>query len=113
MSSSSVCRGYLAKKKYKELVDEKNKAATKIQARYRGHKERKSFKRKQYEKQEIYTLTAEKKDGRLFFLTDVPILFVGKPKRKRKQRRPLKKKKRLLNQRRSPMKKTHLPPTTK
>ncbi|XP_047468034.1 myosin-IIIa isoform X2 [Mugil cephalus] len=43
----AVCRGYLAKKKYKELVDEKNKAATKIQARYRGHKERKSFKRKQ------------------------------------------------------------------
>uniref|UniRef100_A0A3B5AIX9 non-specific serine/threonine protein kinase n=1 Tax=Stegastes partitus TaxID=144197 RepID=A0A3B5AIX9_9TELE len=42
----AVCRGYLAKKKYKELVDEKNKAATKIQARYRGHKERKSFKRK-------------------------------------------------------------------
>uniref|UniRef100_A0A3P8SPF2 non-specific serine/threonine protein kinase n=1 Tax=Amphiprion percula TaxID=161767 RepID=A0A3P8SPF2_AMPPE len=45
----AVCRGYLAKKKYKELVDEKNKAATKIQARYRGHKERKSFKRKRYE----------------------------------------------------------------
>lgn len=44
--SSSVCRGYLAKKRYKEMVDEKNKAATKIQARYRGHKERKSFKRK-------------------------------------------------------------------
>ncbi|KAK5878186.1 hypothetical protein CesoFtcFv8_025618 [Champsocephalus esox] len=48
----AVCRGYLAKKKYKELVDEKNKAATKIQARYRGHKERKSFKRKQEEKAE-------------------------------------------------------------
>lgn len=42
----SVCRGYLAKKKYKEMVEEKNKAATKIQARYRGHKQRKSFKRK-------------------------------------------------------------------
>ncbi|KAM6908133.1 myosin-IIIa [Lycodopsis pacificus] len=27
----AVCRSYLAKKKYKELVDEKNKAATKIQ----------------------------------------------------------------------------------
>ncbi|KAK5849943.1 hypothetical protein PBY51_014237 [Eleginops maclovinus] len=48
----AVCRGYLARKKYKELVDEKNKAATKIQARYRGHKERKSFKRKQEEKAE-------------------------------------------------------------
>ncbi|XP_077952269.1 myosin-IIIa isoform X5 [Gasterosteus aculeatus] len=42
----AVCRGYVAKKKYRQLVEEKNKAATKIQARYRGHKERKSFKRK-------------------------------------------------------------------
>ncbi|XP_072307193.1 myosin-IIIa [Eucyclogobius newberryi] len=42
----AVCLGYLARRKYKELVDEKNKAATKIQARYRGHKERKSFQRK-------------------------------------------------------------------
>ncbi|XP_066574205.1 myosin-IIIa [Amia ocellicauda] len=42
----AVCRGYLARKKYKEIVDEKNKAAVKIQARYRGHKERRSFKRK-------------------------------------------------------------------
>lgn len=41
-----VCRGYLARKKYKELLDEKNKAATKIQAHFRGHKERKSFQRK-------------------------------------------------------------------
>jgi len=41
-----VCRGYLARQTYKELVDEKNKAAAKIQAHYRGHKERKSFKRK-------------------------------------------------------------------
>ncbi|XP_037613510.1 myosin-IIIa isoform X1 [Sebastes umbrosus] len=47
----AVCRGYLAKKKYKELVDEKNKAATKIQARYRGHKERKSLKKKRDEKE--------------------------------------------------------------
>ncbi|XP_029002637.1 myosin-IIIa isoform X2 [Betta splendens] len=42
----AVCRGYLAKKKYKEMVNEKNKAATKIQAHYRGHRERRSFKRK-------------------------------------------------------------------
>lgn len=42
----SVCRGYLVKKKYKEMLEEKNRAATKIQARYRGHKQRKSFKRK-------------------------------------------------------------------
>lgn len=42
----TVCRGYLARQKYKELLDEKNKAAAKIQAHYRGHKDRKSFKRK-------------------------------------------------------------------
>uniref|UniRef100_A0A4W5LD26 non-specific serine/threonine protein kinase n=1 Tax=Hucho hucho TaxID=62062 RepID=A0A4W5LD26_9TELE len=42
----AVCRGYLAKKKYKELLEEKNKAAAKIQAHYRGHRERKSFKKK-------------------------------------------------------------------
>ncbi|MGH0164038.1 UNVERIFIED_CONTAM: hypothetical protein FKN15_046203 [Acipenser sinensis] len=42
----AVCRGYLARKQYKEVVNEKNKAATKIQARYRGHKDRKSLKRK-------------------------------------------------------------------
>ncbi|XP_037828976.1 myosin-IIIa isoform X2 [Kryptolebias marmoratus] len=47
----AVCRGYLARKKYKEMVDEKNKAAAKIQARYRGHKERKSFQRKREAKQ--------------------------------------------------------------
>ncbi|XP_062415251.1 myosin-IIIa [Pungitius pungitius] len=47
----AVCRGYVAKKKYKQLVEEKNKAATKIQARYRGHKERKSFKRKREAKE--------------------------------------------------------------
>ncbi|XP_039522396.1 myosin-IIIa [Pimephales promelas] len=42
----ALCRGYLARQKYKELLEEKNKAAAKIQAHYRGHKERKSFKRK-------------------------------------------------------------------
>ncbi|XP_032359244.1 myosin-IIIa isoform X7 [Etheostoma spectabile] len=47
----AVCKGHLARKKYKELVEEKNKAATKIQARYRGHKERKSFKRKREAKE--------------------------------------------------------------
>ncbi|XP_056155482.1 myosin-IIIa [Lampris incognitus] len=48
----AVCRSYLAKKKYKEMVDEKNKAAIKIQARYRGHRERKSFKRKREAKEQ-------------------------------------------------------------
>ncbi|XP_073686537.1 myosin-IIIa isoform X2 [Garra rufa] len=47
----AVCRGYLARQKYKELLDEKNKAAAKIQAHYRGHKERKSFKRKKEARQ--------------------------------------------------------------
>ncbi|XP_041102994.1 myosin-IIIa-like [Polyodon spathula] len=42
----AVCRGYLARKHYKEVVNEKNKAAAIIQARYRGHKDRKSFRRK-------------------------------------------------------------------
>ncbi|CAL8313317.1 unnamed protein product [Merluccius merluccius] len=42
----AVCRAYLAKKQYKAMVDEKNRAATKIQARYRGHRDRKSFQRK-------------------------------------------------------------------
>lgn len=45
-SSSSACRSYLARKKYKELMVEKNRAATKIQARYRGHKERRTFRRR-------------------------------------------------------------------
>ncbi|XP_019714358.1 myosin-IIIb-like, partial [Hippocampus comes] len=42
----AVCRGYLAKKKFKELVEEKHRAASKIQAHYRGHRDRKNFKRK-------------------------------------------------------------------
>lgn len=69
-SCFSVCRGYLAKKKYKELVDEKNKAATKIQARYRGHKERKSFKRKRYKTEDtILHLNIDVKFGGEVFLT--------------------------------------------
>ncbi|XP_028826695.1 LOW QUALITY PROTEIN: myosin-IIIa [Denticeps clupeoides] len=42
----AACRGFLARKTYKEMLDEKNKAAAKIQAHYRGHKERKSFKKR-------------------------------------------------------------------
>ncbi|XP_061661821.1 myosin-IIIa [Syngnathoides biaculeatus] len=42
----AVCRVFLAKKKYKELVEERRRAACKIQARYRGHVDRKNFKRK-------------------------------------------------------------------
>ncbi|XP_076147278.1 myosin-IIIa [Alosa pseudoharengus] len=42
----AICRGYLARKMCKELLDEKNKAAAKIQAHYRGHRERKSFKKR-------------------------------------------------------------------
>ncbi|XP_063339367.1 myosin-IIIa isoform X2 [Pelmatolapia mariae] len=58
----AVCRGYLAKKRYKEMVDEKNKAATKIQARYRGHKERKSFKRKLEAREKEKAETASKEN---------------------------------------------------
>ncbi|XP_061876951.1 myosin-IIIa isoform X1 [Entelurus aequoreus] len=47
----AVCRSYLAKKKYKKIVAEKQKAATRIQAHYRGHKERKSLKRKREAKE--------------------------------------------------------------
>ncbi|XP_039609847.1 myosin-IIIa isoform X1 [Polypterus senegalus] len=42
----AVCRGYLYRKQYGEMVDEKNKAAVKIQACYRGHKDRRSYRRK-------------------------------------------------------------------
>ncbi|XP_077410184.1 myosin-IIIa isoform X3 [Vanacampus margaritifer] len=42
----AVCRAYLVKKKLEELVAEKHRAASTIQAHYRGHKDRKSFKRK-------------------------------------------------------------------
>ncbi|XP_016131586.1 myosin-IIIa-like [Sinocyclocheilus grahami] len=61
----AVCRGYLARQKYKELLDEKNKAAAKIQAHYRGHKERKSFKRK---KEAMQKEKAEKTEE----VTEVP-----------------------------------------
>ncbi|XP_026148072.1 myosin-IIIa [Mastacembelus armatus] len=62
----AVCRGYLARKKYKELVDQKNKAATKIQAHYRGHRERKSFKRKREAKEKENTeKTPEEKEEQM------------------------------------------------
>uniref|UniRef100_A0A087XQA4 non-specific serine/threonine protein kinase n=1 Tax=Poecilia formosa TaxID=48698 RepID=A0A087XQA4_POEFO len=59
----AVCRGYLARKTYKEMVDEKNKAATKIQARYRGHKERKSFQRKREAKEKEKAENAVKEEA--------------------------------------------------
>ncbi|XP_076827622.1 myosin-IIIa [Brachyhypopomus gauderio] len=42
----AVCRGFLARKLHKELLDEKIKAAAKIQAQYRGQRDRKSFRKK-------------------------------------------------------------------
>ncbi|XP_074842384.1 myosin-IIIa [Carettochelys insculpta] len=39
-------RGYLIRKKIKEITDATNKAATTIQSHYRGYRERKSFKKK-------------------------------------------------------------------
>uniref|UniRef100_A0A8C5HNS6 non-specific serine/threonine protein kinase n=1 Tax=Gouania willdenowi TaxID=441366 RepID=A0A8C5HNS6_GOUWI len=61
----TACRGYLAKKKLKLLIDEKNMAATKIQARYRGHKERKKFQetREAKEKEENENALKEKEEA--------------------------------------------------
>ncbi|XP_052550371.1 myosin-IIIa isoform X2 [Tympanuchus pallidicinctus] len=42
----AIARGYLLRKKRKELTEERNKAATTIQSHYRGYKERKSFKKR-------------------------------------------------------------------
>ncbi|XP_040551821.1 myosin-IIIa isoform X3 [Gallus gallus] len=42
----AIARGYLLRKKRKELTEARNKAATTIQSHYRGYKERKSFKRR-------------------------------------------------------------------
>ncbi|NP_001349341.1 myosin-IIIa isoform 2 [Danio rerio] len=60
------CRGYLARQNYKELLDEKNKAAAKIQAHYRGQKERKSFQRKKEAMQKENTEKTER-------VTEVPL----------------------------------------
>ncbi|XP_062423674.1 myosin-IIIa [Rhea pennata] len=40
----AIARGYLLRKKRKELTESRNKAATTIQSHYRGYKERKNFK---------------------------------------------------------------------
>ncbi|KAM6210836.1 myosin-IIIa-like [Sarcoramphus papa] len=42
----AIARGYLLRKKRKELTETRNKAAITIQSHYRGHKERKIFKRR-------------------------------------------------------------------
>ncbi|KAM6412726.1 myosin-IIIa-like [Pluvialis apricaria] len=42
----AVARGYLLRKKRKELTETRNKAAITIQSHYRGYKERKIFKRR-------------------------------------------------------------------
>ncbi|XP_065587651.1 myosin-IIIa isoform X2 [Cyrtonyx montezumae] len=42
----AIARGYLLRKKRKELTEARNKAATTIQSHYKGYKERKSFKRR-------------------------------------------------------------------
>ncbi|KAL2085688.1 hypothetical protein ACEWY4_019008 [Coilia grayii] len=42
----AICRGYLARKVCDALLDERNKAAAKIQAAYRAHRKRKSLKKK-------------------------------------------------------------------
>ncbi|KAG7260049.1 hypothetical protein CRUP_007741, partial [Coryphaenoides rupestris] len=58
--------GYLAKKNYKAMVDVQNLAATKIQARYRGHRDRKSFQTKKEAKakeQEEASLKEEEQES--------------------------------------------------
>ncbi|XP_047904460.2 LOW QUALITY PROTEIN: myosin-IIIa [Anser cygnoides] len=42
----AIARGYLLRKKRKELTGARNKAATVIQSHYRGYKERKNFKKR-------------------------------------------------------------------
>ncbi|XP_075603269.1 myosin-IIIa [Balearica regulorum gibbericeps] len=42
----AIARGYLLRKKRKELTEARNKAAVTIQSHYRGYKERKIFKRR-------------------------------------------------------------------
>ncbi|XP_072707622.1 myosin-IIIa isoform X2 [Ciconia boyciana] len=42
----AIARGYLLRKKIKELTETRNKAAITIQSHYRGYKERKIFKRR-------------------------------------------------------------------
>ncbi|KAG7266487.1 hypothetical protein CRUP_028436 [Coryphaenoides rupestris] len=62
----AVCRGYLAKKNYKAMVDVQNLAATKIQARYRGHRDWKSFQTKKEAKakeQEEASLKEEEQES--------------------------------------------------
>ncbi|XP_033367333.1 myosin-IIIa isoform X1 [Parus major] len=51
----AIARGYLLRKKRKELTETRNKAAVTIQSHYRGYKERKVFKsrRESLRKQEI------------------------------------------------------------
>ncbi|XP_025900590.1 myosin-IIIa [Nothoprocta perdicaria] len=63
----AVARGYLLRKKRKELTESRNKAATKIQSHYRGYKERKDFQKrreslKKTEQTENATSISEKKE---------------------------------------------------
>ncbi|XP_067147910.1 myosin-IIIa [Apteryx mantelli] len=64
----AIARGYLLRKKRKELTESRNKAATTIQSHYRGYKERKNFKRrreslKKTEQTENATSINEKEKG--------------------------------------------------
>ncbi|OXB56987.1 hypothetical protein ASZ78_000077 [Callipepla squamata] len=65
----AIARGYLLRKKRKELTEARNKAATTIQSHYRGYKERKSFKRRRWEslreKQTENSTSSSEKDKEL------------------------------------------------
>ncbi|XP_037983612.1 myosin-IIIa isoform X3 [Motacilla alba alba] len=61
----AIARGYLLRKKRKELTETRNKAAITIQSHYRGYKERKVFKsrRESLRKQETENATISKKEN--------------------------------------------------
>uniref|UniRef100_U3IE68 non-specific serine/threonine protein kinase n=1 Tax=Anas platyrhynchos platyrhynchos TaxID=8840 RepID=U3IE68_ANAPP len=66
----AIARGYLLRKKRKELTEARNKAATVIQSHYRGCKERRTFKRRRESLREKQTENAsafseKKKDEEL------------------------------------------------
>ncbi|XP_049654204.1 myosin-IIIa isoform X2 [Accipiter gentilis] len=66
----AIARGYLLRKKRKELTETRNKAAITIQSYYRGYKERKIFKRRREslrkkQTENVASITEKEKDEEL------------------------------------------------
>ncbi|XP_069633410.1 myosin-IIIa isoform X4 [Haliaeetus albicilla] len=66
----AIARGYLLRKKRKELTETRNKAAITIQSHYRGYKERKIFKRRREslrkkQTENVASITEKEKDEEL------------------------------------------------